>query len=152
MDLVTLLRPLEDLEGAMADLYEHLSAVFHDDDEVAGAFFRLSLDERRHLGMVRHARRLARTGPGVFGDVDAEPSEVNAALAEAARLRAADGELDLVGYLRAVLSLEVGAAEGHYRLLVAQANPEIASLLEALSGEDRRHAGALRELLADRTR
>ncbi len=152
MDLVTLLRPLEALEAAMAEMYEHLSSVFGGDPEASGVFFRLALEERRHLGMVRHARRLARTGPNAFGEVDADLAEVQRALEEAARLRAADGGTDLAGALRAALEIEVGAAEGHYRLIVAHANPEIASLLEALSGDDRRHAAALRELLAARTR
>lgn len=150
MELVTLLRPLEELEAAMADLYDHLSSIFADDAQASGAFFRLAMEEKRHLGMVRHVRRLARTDPAAFGEVDANPDEVTRALEATARLRTLNGDADLTAVLRGAMDIEVGAAEGHYRLLVTHANPQIASLLEALVGDDRRHAGILRELLAAR--
>lgn len=146
MDLLALLKPLEQLERRMGELYDWYADLFASDKEASGIFFRLALEEQRHARMIDHVRRLARQNAGLASAVDADLATVHEALDRVRRIRASDAPLDLAIAVRLAIELEQTAAEAHYRQVIADTNPDLGQLLHALSRDDRSHQSMLEKL------
>jgi rubrerythrin len=147
MNVLALLRPLEELELRMADVYEHLSQQFAGDAPASSFFFKLAMEERRHAGMVQHARRLARQNSAQFEEVDADPIVVEGELEAIADLRRRAAELSLAEVLPLALAIERGAAEQHYRARLSKASGDCAKLLDALGSADKEHMSRIERFI-----
>ena len=150
MNINALFRPLAELEKAMAGLYAHLAERFSGDAELAAAFSRLSADERGHGNLVEYQRRMVQQNQALAVDLDVDLAELEAVLAAVKALRVAAGPATAEEAIRKVAALEASAAETHLKNALKVARPEIASLLDALGGDDRAHAGRLAALAAQR--
>ncbi len=69
MDIMQVLRPLEQLERKLAELYQWFADLFENDSDAAFTFHRMFLEERMHMNLIEYQRRLARGKPGAFGDI-----------------------------------------------------------------------------------
>lgn len=150
MIIDAVLRKLGDLERSVADLYGWWAETLADDSEVASAFFRMAVEEKRHASLVDYQKRMLQQDPTLSVDVDADLGEIDAALAKVRALRAAPGRPAAADALREALALERSVAESHYRNALTQANPAVARLLSALGGEDKAHVARLEELVRRR--
>jgi hypothetical protein len=146
MIIDAVLRKLGDLERSVADLYGWYAEVLPDDTEVASAFFRMAVEEKRHANLVDYQKRMLQQDPTLSVDVPVDLAEIDAALAKARELRAAPGHPAAADALREALLLERSVAESHYRNALTQANPAVGRLLSALGGEDKLHVARLEEL------
>lgn len=141
-----MLARLERVEAEMALLYEWLSDVFNDDDEVSGLFFRMSLHERSHASLLRYGNKLARRSPENFGDVDFEPELAEALLASVASFRTGSPRPSLGQALLFAMKAECHPAENGYRSVLAVSNPAIGQIIRGLAIADAEHYRTLREL------
>lgn len=147
MGSVAVTRLLEELEAAMSALYEQVSRRFEADENASAVFFRLAMEERRHAGLATHARKLGRQATEVMAS-DVEAENVKGLLSS---VRAVEpSTLTLAEAVRSSLILEHNLAEGHLRMSLAAADPELGKLLGALGGEDRLHIARLEALAAAR--
>jgi len=150
MDILQVLRPLEQLERQLADLYQWFSELFETDREAAFVFQRMHLDENSHVRLIEYQRRLARGNPGVFGDVDVSLDALQVAIARVERIRGGASALTLEEAVHAALELESRAAEYHYSNAIQQASPEMKRLFDSLGVGDEQHVKYLRDLAARR--
>lgn len=150
MEYVQVLRPLEQLERRLADLYAWFGELFADDAEAAFVFHQMFLEERAHVNLIDYQRRLARGNPGVFGDVEVSLDKVEAGIARIDAVRSASPSPDLPAAIRFALELEASAANYHLRAALRQSSPDMARLMDSLGRADRQHVGALRRLAETR--
>jgi hypothetical protein len=146
MDIMQVLRPLEQLERRLAELYQWFADLFESDSEAAFTFHRMFLEERAHVHLIEYQRRLARGNPGAFGEVEVDIAGVERAIASIDAFRDNGGPPTLDRAVRLALELESGAAITHLRAAIRQSSPEMARLLDSLGKGDRRHQRALRQL------
>ncbi|MEW6336670.1 MAG: hypothetical protein ACOY3Y_21400 [Acidobacteriota bacterium] len=146
MDILQVLRPLEQLERKLAEFYQWLADLFEADSEVAFTFHRMFLEERTHVNLIEYQRRLARGNPGAFGDIEVDLAGVEKAIATIDALRDNGGPPSLERAVRVALELESGAALTHLRSAIRQSSPDMARLLDSLGKGDRQHQRALRQL------
>lgn len=151
MDCITLLRPLEDLELKMEACYRRLGELYGDDAEAGAVFARLAMEERKHATLVQHVRKSirGRERNGSAGVASERTDDVLKTLARALALETATFT-GLEDAVRKLLSLERAAAEAHYRGALADAYPDISSLLQVLGGDDRVHVERLEKLARSR--
>ena len=150
MDLWTVLRHLEELEGRMADLYERFSRQFHEDKEAAGFFYSLSLEEISHRDLIRYERRLVSKNPGLFSRVEINIEEIREACAKIEGIIGSDGPFSLKQAVLTSLGFEKEAAECHYRSVMTRSNPGVAGLLDSLCQADRDHVGKVTDFARSR--
>jgi hypothetical protein len=139
MKLMTLLINLRGFEGDLAELYEHLAKAFTDDPEAAALFSHLSLDEWEHVARVDYQRKLVRSSPEAFGEVDSALESIEGARALAARIRSHASPPSVTEAVILAWHFETSAAEAHIRTAMRHANPGTASLLDALGRADIAH-------------
>jgi rubrerythrin len=150
VDVQAVLRPLSLFERSISELYLGLSEHFKGDPEAASVFFRLALEEQAHVSLIEYQRRMARWNPDLFGDIDADLTEIEESTSRVQRLRDSERPPSLAEAVAIALAFEEGAAEYHARGAVVQANPDISRLLGSLSSADRHHVANLREFAAKR--
>jgi len=150
MDILQVLRPLEQLERKLADLYEWFSDLFEADREAAFVFQRMHLEENSHVRLIEYQRRLARGNPGVFGDVNVNLTGLQQAITRIEAIRNDASAPTLEEAVRAGLDLESDAAEYHYTNAIQQASPDMARLFDSLGASDEQHVKCLRELATRR--
>ena len=150
MDVQQILRPLQQFEEKLGELYAWLAGVHAADAEVASAFRRLALDERSHAAQVEYQRRLVRQNPRLFNEVALDLAEVFAGLDRIEKIRANLEPPGADEAIRIALELESSAADYHYRNAIAQLDPDMARLLGSLGRADRQHYETLLELAQDR--
>lgn len=139
VEMVTLLRHLEDVEQRLAKLYRLLSEKFAEDAEAAFVFYRMSLEEKSHASLVQYQSRLARQNPKLFPAV---PFDLDAMLADKVALnKVLDrfGVLDLEAAVTTALELETAYFESHCRAATSAAVPELSRLLASLGAGDEAH-------------
>ena len=146
VDIQQVLRPLQQLEEKLGELYDWIAGTLAEDREIATVFHRLALDERSHAAQVEYQRRLARQNPNAFAQVDLDLAEVFAALDVVHQARQAGEALTAAKAVRLALELESGAADFHYRKSLAQLDPEVARLMGSLGRADRLHVEQLLDL------
>jgi hypothetical protein len=150
MDVLQVLRPLEQLERKLGGLYEWFSGLFEADREAAFVFWRLHLDENSHVRLIEYQRRLARGNPAAFADVDVSLDALQAAIARVEGIRGGAAVPTVEEAVRTALELESRAAEYHYSNAVQQASPEMKRLFDSLGVGDEQHVTCLRDLAARR--
>lgn len=139
VEVVIILRHLEDVETRLAKLYKLFSEKFAEDAEAAFVFYRMSMEERSHASLIQYQLRLAKQNPKLFPAV---PFDLDTTLAEKAKLtRILDrcGVLDLEGAVATGLQLETAYFESHCRAAAAASVPELSRLLASLGAGDEAH-------------
>ena len=149
-DIQNVLRPLEQFERLMHEIYTELADAFSEDAEAAALFSKLAFEERSHLGQVQFLRRLARQNTAHFGDVEIDLDVLLREVAELETAREAARRLALHEALVIAIQFEGGMAELHTRPAIAKANPDVARTLGNLHAADERHRNALIELACRR--
>lgn len=142
---------MERFEGKMAELYRWYSELYAEDAEAAALFYRMSVDEKSHLNVVRYEKRLVLRNPKLFGSIQIDALAVDEGTAKADTLLSARKTLPLEEAVRFAIDLENGAAERCYRLALQQSNPEVAKLLNGMGAGDRQHQEALVEFAKRRS-
>ncbi len=145
-----MLRPLEQFERLMQQIYNELAEAFSDDGEAAGLFSKLAFEEGSHLGQVQFLRRLVRQNATHFGDVEIDPDVLVREVEELEKVLEAARRLSLHEALVIAIQFEGGVAEVHARPAIAKANPDVARTLGNLHAADERHRNALIELAVRR--
>ncbi|MGC8722715.1 MAG: hypothetical protein ACP5VF_02420 [Acidobacteriota bacterium] len=137
MDLQSLLKPLEELEESLGDLYEGFSRLFEEDEEAASLFYRMARDERSHAILIRYERRLLRQNK-IEVPTPLEQSHIREALA---RIRAFSREAPptLEEAIRFALEIENHDSENHTRFSKGVLPASLTRLLGRLGREDLRH-------------
>jgi rubrerythrin len=141
---------LERLEGKMAELYRLYSELFATDAEASSLFFRLSMEEKSHVNIVKYERRLTKQNPRYFEKTHMDEEALSAEGDRVERLCNSRTNPSLEDAVWIALELESGAAERHYRLSILQSRPEAAKLLKGMAKEDDQHNEALRAFAAER--
>lgn len=145
-EIQSVLRPLEQFERLMRDIYNELAEAFAEDAEAAALFSRLAFEEEAHLGQVQFLRRLVRQNGAHFGDVEIDPNVLLREVDELETALDAARRFSLREALVIAIQFEGGVAELHARPAIAKANPEVARTLGDLRAADERHRNALNEL------
>jgi rubrerythrin len=146
MDVQQILRPLQQFEEKLGELYDWFADVHRADAEVASVLARLALDERSHAGQVEYMRRLVRQNPRSFGDVELDLAEVYAGIDRIQKLRANLAPPTAAEVVRIALELESSAADFHFRAAIAKLEPGMARLVGSLGRADRAHYETLLDL------
>ncbi len=146
MDVQQILRPLQQFEEKLGELYDWLAEVHAADAEMASVFHLLARDERSHAAQVEFQRRVARQNPRLFARVELDLAEIFAGLERIVKIRANLDPPSVEEAIRIALELEAGAAEYHYRNILAQLDESMTRLLGSLGRADRQHHEILLDL------
>jgi rubrerythrin len=146
LDVQQILRPLQQFEEKLGELYAWLAQVHAGDAALAMMFNRLAFDERSHASQVDYLRRLVRQNPKAFVNVALDLAEVFAGLDRIQKVRSNLAPPDADAAVRLALELESSAADYHYRNSIAQLEPGMARLLGSLGRADRRHYETILDL------
>ncbi len=149
-EIQSVLRPLEQFERLMHEIYNELADVFSEDAEAAGLFSKLAFEEGSHLSQVQFLRRLARQNGAHFGDVEIDPDVLAREVEELEKALEAAPRFSLREALVIAIQFEGGVAELHARPAIAKANPDVARTLGNLHAADERHRLALIDLASRR--
>ena len=141
---------LERLEGKMAELYRMYSDLFATDAEASSLFFRLSMEEKSHVNIVKYERRLTKQNPRFFEKAVLDEEALSAECDRVEKLCNSRMTPSLEDALWVALEIESGAAERHYRMSLLQSSPEAAKLLKGMAKEDNQHNEALRAFAVKR--
>ncbi len=144
------MRPLEQFERLMQQIYNELAEAFSNDAEAAGLFSKLAFEEGSHLGQVQFLRRLVRQNSKQFGDVEIDPDVLAREVEELEKALEAARRFSLHEALVIAIQFEGGVAEVQARPAIAKANPDVARTLGDLHAADERHRKALIELASRR--
>jgi hypothetical protein len=151
MHLLSLFRPLEELESGLAEFYTLAGKTLSATDEPAAVIFkRLALEEKTHVNMVRYQKRLASKSPELFGEIEADLGEIDSLSRKARTLSTRVASLTVREMTLEALSFESSAAEYHLKNAMRKANPSMAPLLRALGGGDREHFEVLHTFAVER--
>ncbi|HLE60357.1 MAG TPA: hypothetical protein VI700_02375 [Thermoanaerobaculaceae bacterium] len=149
-EIQSVLRPLEQFETLMQEIYAVLAERFGADADAAALFTRLAFEERSHAGQVQFLRRLARQNPSHFAEVDVDLEAIQKELQQVERVHGAVGELSLREAVVLAIEFEKGVAEVHSRPAIAGSNPEVGSMLRSLHSADLKHYTLLVEFAQKR--
>jgi rubrerythrin len=150
LDVQQVLRPLQQFEEKLGELYAWFAEAHAADAEAAAMFRRLAADERSHASQVEYQRRLVRQNPRLFGHVELDLVDLMQTLDRVAKIRASLTPPEVDDAIRIALELECSAADCHFRNVVAQLDPNMARLLGSLGRADRQHYETLLELAQQR--
>jgi len=139
MQIQRVLAQLERVESEMARFYEWLSEVFASDGDASGLFFRMSLQEKSHAGLIKYGRKLVYRSPNEFEDVDFDETAVASLLESLGEFRADFPEPTLAEALFFAMKIEGHPAENGHRDVLAVSNPEISQMIKSLAIADEEH-------------
>jgi len=151
MRIFGVLSRLEMIESKMAEFYEWLSEVFASDSEASGLFYRMSLQERSHAGLLRYGRKLVSRSPQDFEDVDFDAESVDSLLASVDAFRRDFPRPSLVEALFFAMKVECHPAENAHREVLSVSNPEISQIIGSLAIADEEHHQLLRAFAQERS-
>jgi hypothetical protein len=143
VQILTVLSVLGKVEMAVAELYYWLSAVFAEDPEASGFFFRMSMQEKSHVNLVRYAKKLAHRAPDDFADVVFAPEIIDDLIRSLHAFREANPSPSLGEALAFAMQVEGHDAEQLHRSLVIKSNPAVSDLISSLAKADAEHFGML---------
>ena len=143
MKILTLLSSLEKIEFEMAALYDWLSAVFKEDAEASGLFFRMSMQEKSHANLIRYGKKLVHRSPIDSSEVDFDPATIEQLRAAIRKARASDPSPTLEQAISLALGLEDSPAETAHRSILMNANPELVGVIRNLATADEEHMAGL---------
>lgn len=150
MIIDTVLRRLDGLERALAELYEWYSEVLWADAEAVYVFLRMSREEKGHARLVDYQRRILQKDASLSIDVEVDLAGLEALVEKTKALRAGPVLPTVEEALRETIGLELTAAEVHYRHALGRVRPEVARLLSALGEEDRLHLERIQDMMRHR--
>lgn len=110
-EIQSVLRPLEQFETLMQEIYAVLAKRFGGHADAAALFTRLAFEERSHVGQVQFLRRLARQNPSHFTEVDVDLEAIQKELQQVERVHKDVGELSLREAVVLAIEFENGVAE-----------------------------------------
>jgi len=150
MQILQILSSLERLEQQIADLYHWFSDHFTDDDDASGLFFRMSLQEKSHVSLVRYGRKMVHASPDEFGDVEVDSQLIRELSSEIGNFRGENPQPTLGQALRFAMRVESHAAENIHRTVLIDSNPEVAGVIGNLATADQEHFEILRNFAQSR--
>lgn len=151
MIIDTVLRQLGELERELAVLYEWYADALGNDPEAVYVFLRMAREEKGHARLVDYQRRLLQKDPSLSIEVAVDLSALEALTEKVRALHSKPAKLPTVEEaLRETFTIEMTAAELHYRHALGRVKPEVARLLEALGEEDSLHLERIQEMVRHR--
>ncbi len=150
MDLGSLLNALEGVEQGLADLYGWFAECFEDEPAVAGTFYRLGIQERSHVNLVRYGRTLVRRAPKDFRPVQVETALVEELVRAILSFRRAHPGPTVAEAVAFALWAERHAAERIHRAVLVDSNPSLAGVVASLACADREHVAMLEAMARSR--
>lgn len=148
--ILQVLAKLECVESEMASFYEWLSEIFEADSDASGLFFRMSLQEKSHAGLLKYGRKLVFRSPNEFDDVDFDGETTDALLREVREFRTRNPEPSLSEALFFAMRIEGHPAENGHREVLSISNPEISRIIENLAIADEEHHRTLSTFVQER--
>lgn len=142
-EIQSVLKPLEQFETLMQEVYALLRDRFEQDADARALFARLAFEESSHVGQVRFLRRMARQNPSHFTDVEVDLGAINAELKQIERVVEAAGQLSLHEAVVVAMGFENSVAEVHSHPAIAGSNPKVGSMLRGLHSADLTHYNLL---------
>ena len=138
-----ILKPLEQFETLMTEIYTRLSQRFSTDLGAKSMFAKLAFEERSHVGQVQFLRRLARQNPTQFADVEVDLETIKTELQQIEKVVDAVDHLSLHEAIVLAIGFENSVAEVHSRPAIAGSNPKVGDLLRGLHSGDLAHYNRL---------
>jgi len=142
MDAFKALELIEELESSLAGMYGRLKQMYADDAAVSGLFSQLETEEVNHANMAGMQKRIVRTRPAEFGDVEFNFSDVKAVLDRVAVVHSMP-KARLTEILVQCYVIESSLVEQYVVVALRESNKEISELLDLLSNGFRDHLTAL---------
>lgn len=139
LDLLKVLRDLEQIETKMAELYEWLAERFADDGEAAELFRHLRMMEISHQNILRYESRIVRGNPRAFREVVLDAEMLNRTLEAIDHFRQSDPQPTLEEAVKAALAFDAGAAELYYIAVFHEAARDFADFVKNLHTGSRTH-------------
>lgn len=149
MTLTNILNRIEQLEHTVADLYAWLSRKFSADHEASAFFWVMHTQELSHAGLVQFERRLVRSDPDAFANVEIDTSCLQEVEEQIQAFRRDTPEPLLKQALMFAMKVESHAAENLHRNAFIQANPDLKGLIASLAHADEQHYETLRKFAQD---
>jgi len=132
MNILVVLKKLEELEIAMSKTYQWIAQLFPQERQVCDFFNNMAVDEYAHYEYVRYQSRMVRRAPKDYGEVNVDIADIERTLAEVARFRASNPTVK--DAIRFALHIETEVTERLATTLMAQSNKEFAAFLNQLAG------------------
>jgi len=144
MDVLKVLRVLEEIETGLEQLYARLADRFDEDPGAFALFANLSRDERSHKNQIGFQIRLVFRERKSFDEVDVDYKGIVKTNEEIKELlESEEGPENLEQAVIAAIRFESSAAELYYNKVIIQSNPQIAGLIKTLAKENTRHYESL---------
>jgi len=147
-DVASVLRPLEEIESLMREMYLISAERFSDNETASKLFSRLAFEESSHMAAVHYLRRLTRQSKAPLVSVQVDMPVIDFELTRLRTVIPVLPEMGVSEVLEFALACEQGVAEMHLCGIIASANPGLAGLLHTLGQADKVHAARLEALLA----
>jgi rubrerythrin len=151
VQILNVLTTLGKAEMAVAEFYYWLSVLFENDPEASGFFFRMSLQEKSHVNLLRYAKKLAHRAPDDFADVDFDPAVVHDLIDRLGAFRDNNPAPTLAEALAFSMQVEGHDAEQLHRSLVIRSNPDVSDVINTLAKADAEHHGMLERFATERS-
>jgi len=149
MDIIRVLRAVEEAEGKMAALYKRYEQWFERDVEAGGLFRRLGQQEAAHQHVLSFEIKMVSQNRNSFGEVNVDPAPIQKFAAAVDLVQKASTPPTLAEAVRLALQFEQEAGDEHYCLLLTrQGNPGIEALVKSmhnLRAANHAHLGELKE-------
>jgi|GEM_PF-721723 len=150
MELQKALKPIEELEAAMAELYTRYSDRLKEDPEATAFFAGLSQDEKSHQQVVQYQVRLIKRNPKMFSLVNIDMDGVEQALREITLLIKGPGPDSLEKMVRLALEFESSSTQSFYRTAMTLSNPEVGRFLQNMGLDSANHLKSVQEFAEKR--
>jgi len=149
MDILKVLRAVEEVEGKLGSLYASYCEWFQSDPEAAALFNRLSREESAHRNAVRFQITMAGQNRGDFKDLEVDLEAIRGLATLIDQARNAKVPPTLEEAVKLALQFENEEAAKHYRsTLIKASNPNLTSLMKSfksLGSADGFHLRSLEE-------
>jgi len=150
MELKKALKPIEEMEAAMAELYNLYSDRMKEDPEAAAFFAKLSQDEKSHQQVIQYQVRLIRRNPKMFSLITIDMDGLEQILKEIKILINSPAPDSLEQMVRIALKFENSTAEHYYQTAMTQSNAEVGEFLQEMSLDSANHLKSVQEFAEKR--
>lgn len=148
MKAEAIFEPLENLESCTALLYRAFSEKLNALPAATMLFYRMSLEEKAHLALVRYQKRLVAANPEMFGELNLDLKHLTEVAARIRAHRKDPRPLSLEKAVAFALEVEADFAESHFKIAILDIRPELSALMWSLNLADKMHLSGLREFAA----
>lgn len=142
MNAFLALEVIEQLETALADMYEKLQAKFSDNKDLGPLFHQLHLDELDHVNLAKMQKRIVRAKQSDFGEVNLNFTDFYKAMHRVTVILAMPREKINEVLVQCYL-VESSLVEQYVVAALKDSNPEVRQLLEMLGQGFRDHLATL---------